>query len=145
LTWWKLKSWSTRLLLVPSSHSRKERITRGRTHSTYLIGGSQTVQRCQDSRTFCVQYWPTHPTLTHLIVTLASSIRLTMTIRTGLTPNTLNNRWSRRLTNEYCSSRVSRYWVKGRNGWRDWEDDTCMKLTFDYMWEDYWDMDLKID
>ena len=24
--------------------------------STYLIGGSQTVQRCQDSRTCCVQF-----------------------------------------------------------------------------------------
>ena len=32
------------------------RIARGRTHSTYLIGGSQTVQRCQDSRTCCVQF-----------------------------------------------------------------------------------------
>ena len=41
--------------LAPSSHSRKGRIARGRTHSTYLTGGSQTVQRCQDSRTCCVQ------------------------------------------------------------------------------------------
>jgi hypothetical protein len=27
--------------------TRKGKITRGRTHSTYLIGGSQTVQHCQ--------------------------------------------------------------------------------------------------
>ena len=44
------------LLQVPSSHSRKGRIVRGRTHSTCLIGGSQTVQRYQDSRTCSVQY-----------------------------------------------------------------------------------------
>ena len=37
-------------MLTPSSHSRKGRIARGRTHLTYLIGGSQTVQHCQDSR-----------------------------------------------------------------------------------------------
>ncbi len=34
------------VLLTPYSHSRKARITRGRTHSTYLIGGSQTVHCC---------------------------------------------------------------------------------------------------
>ncbi len=37
----KTKSWSTRVLLTPSSHLRKGRISRGRTLSTYLIGGSQ--------------------------------------------------------------------------------------------------------
>jgi hypothetical protein len=41
-------------LLTPSSHSRKGRIARGRTHLSYLIGGSQTVQRHQDLRTCCV-------------------------------------------------------------------------------------------
>ncbi len=30
--------------LTPSSHSRKGRIARGRTHSTYVICGSKTVQ-----------------------------------------------------------------------------------------------------
>ena len=34
---------------------KKGRMVRGRTLSTYLIGGSQTVQRCQDSRTCSVQ------------------------------------------------------------------------------------------
>ena len=108
LRWWKPKSWSTRLLLAPSSHSRKGRITRGRTLSTYLIGGSQTVQRCQDSRTCCVQFWRTHPIRARLSDFLASSMRLTMTIRRGLTPTTLNYRCSRSLTNDRCSSRVSR-------------------------------------
>ena len=45
---------STRLFLTPSSHSRKGRTGRGSTHSTCLIGGSQTVQRYRDSRTCCV-------------------------------------------------------------------------------------------
>ncbi len=38
----------------PSSHSRKGRITRGRTHSTYLTGGSQTVQTWKHSNTCSV-------------------------------------------------------------------------------------------
>ncbi len=42
-------------LVVSSSHSRKGRIGRARTHSTCLIGGSQTVQRYWDSRTCDVQ------------------------------------------------------------------------------------------
>jgi len=74
------------LFLTSSSHSRKGRITRGRTHSTYLIGGSQTVQHHQHSRTCCVQCWPTHPTLARLIVYLASSMQLTTTIRNRHTP-----------------------------------------------------------
>ena len=51
---------------------------------------------------------PTHPTLALLNVSLASSIRLTMTIRRGGTPTTFNCRCSRSLTNETCSSRVFR-------------------------------------
>jgi hypothetical protein len=80
----------------------------GRTHSTYLIGGSQTVQLCQDSRTCCVQFWQTHPIPTRLSVSVASSIRLTMTIRSRHTQTTLNHRYSHSLTNETCSSTVSR-------------------------------------
>jgi hypothetical protein len=42
--------------LADSINSFKERsIVRGRTHSTCLIGGSQTVQRYQDSRKWCVR------------------------------------------------------------------------------------------
>jgi hypothetical protein len=80
---------STRLFLTPSSHSRKGRTGRGSTHSTCLIGGSQTVQRYQDSRTCSVQWWPTHPPLVRLSVSVESSMRLTMTIRGSLTPTTL--------------------------------------------------------
>jgi hypothetical protein len=40
--------------LTGSIKSFEER-ARGRTPSTYLTGGSQTVQHCQDSRTCCVQ------------------------------------------------------------------------------------------
>ncbi len=36
-------------VLIPSRHSRKGRRTRGRTLSTYLIGGSQLVQPYQHS------------------------------------------------------------------------------------------------
>jgi hypothetical protein len=36
------------LLLTPSIHSRKGRIARRRTHSTCLIGGSQSVKHYQD-------------------------------------------------------------------------------------------------
>jgi hypothetical protein len=43
LLWWKPNSCGTRLWLTPSSHWRKGRITRARTHSTCLIGGSQTT------------------------------------------------------------------------------------------------------
>jgi hypothetical protein len=86
LQWWKPHSRGTRLWLTPSSHSRTRRITRARTHSTCLIGGSQTVQRYRDSRTCCVQCWPNHPIPARLSVSLASSMRLTMTIRRGLTP-----------------------------------------------------------
>jgi hypothetical protein len=107
LRWWRTKSWSTRLLLTTSSHSSKGRIGRGRTHSTCLIGGSQTVQRWQDSRTCCVQFWQTLPIRVRLRVSLASSMRLTMTIRRSLTLTTLSYRYSRSLTNETCSSRVS--------------------------------------
>ncbi len=81
-----------RFWLTPSSHSRKGRIVRSRTHSTCLIGGSQTVEHSRDSRTFCVKCWSTHPIPAHLRVSLASSMRLTMTIRKGLTPTTLNYR-----------------------------------------------------
>jgi hypothetical protein len=42
-----------------------------------------------------------------LSVSLASSMRLTMTIRRSLTPTTLSYRCSRSLSNETCSSRVS--------------------------------------
>ena len=60
-----------------SRHSRKGRMARGRTLSPYLIGGSQTVQHCQDSRTCCVQFRRTHPIRAHLSDFLASSMRLT--------------------------------------------------------------------
>jgi hypothetical protein len=43
-----------------------------------------------------------------LSVSLLSSVQLTMTIRRGLTPTTMNYRYSPSLTNEPCSSRVSR-------------------------------------
>ncbi len=56
----------------------------------------------------CVQCWPTHPNLVLLRVSLVSSMRLTMTIRSRHTPTTFNCRCSCSLTNEVCSSRVSR-------------------------------------
>ncbi len=77
---WKPHSCGTRIWLTPSSHSRKGRIVRARTHSTCLMGGNQTLERYQDSRTCCVQCWPTHPILVHLNVSLSSSIQPTMTI-----------------------------------------------------------------
>ena len=103
----KTKSWSSRPFLTPSSHSRKGRITRGRKLSSYLIGGSQTVKHYQHSRTCCVKCSPTHPTLAHLSVPLASSSQLTMTIRRSLAPTTFNYPCRHSLTNEHCSSRVS--------------------------------------
>ena len=56
-------------------HWWKERMTRGRTLLTYRIGGRQTVQSYQHSRTCCVHWSLTHPTLAHLNVSLASSIQ----------------------------------------------------------------------
>jgi hypothetical protein len=52
-----------------------------------------------------LQFWQIRA---RLRVSLASSMRLTMTIRRRLTSTTLNYRCSRSLTNETCSSRVSR-------------------------------------
>ena len=50
----------------------------------------------------------THPISDRLSVSLASSIRLTMTIRSRHMPTTLNYRYSHSLANESCSSTVSR-------------------------------------
>ena len=108
LRWWQPNTWGTRLWMTPSSHSRKGRISRVNTYSTCLIGGSQTVQHYQDSRTCCVQYWPTHTALVHLSIPLASSMRLPMTIRSRHTPTTLNYPCRPSLTNDPCSLRVSR-------------------------------------
>jgi hypothetical protein len=60
--------------------------------------------------------WQTHPIPARLSVSLASSTRLTMTIRSRHTPTTLNFRCSHSLANHACSSTVSRYRGKGRNG-----------------------------
>ena len=76
LRWWKPNSWSTRLLLTPSSHSRKGSITRGRTLSIYLIGGSQTVQHHHHSRTCCVQWWLFTEQLTQLLTDWESILHL---------------------------------------------------------------------
>jgi hypothetical protein len=68
-----------------------------------------------------------------LRVSLASSMRLTMTIRSCLTPTTLNYRWSHSLTNEYSkwnpgngkvlnwSSRWSLFFLRGKK--RAWEGE----------------------
>ena len=113
-TWGDENRSHTSFLLTPSSHSRKGRIERGRTLSTYLIAGSQTVQRYQHSRTSCVQCWPTHPTLVRLARlsischSLSSSMQLTMKIKSRLTPTTFSYPCIHSLTNEHSSSRVSR-------------------------------------
>ena len=53
--------------------------------------------------------------------------------------------WSLSLTNQTCSSRVSRKRGKGRNGWGGWEVGTFMKLPFGCMREAYSGMHLEID
>ncbi len=75
------------------------------------------VQSYQDSPTCCVQCSLTHTTLTHLSVSLPSSIQLS--IRSRLTLTTYSYRCSLSLTIEHSSSRVSRAegereeWVRG--------------------------------
>ena len=81
----------TRLLLTPSSHWWKERMGRGRALLTCRIGERQTVQNYQQSPTCCVQCSLTHPTLAHMSVALASSTKLSMTIRSRLTPTTCSH------------------------------------------------------
>ena len=65
-----------------------------RTFARDVVCGHRVTQDQQDPVfvlcTCCVQFWPTHPTLAHRSVSLASSIRLTMTIRSRHTPTTLN-------------------------------------------------------
>jgi len=72
--------------------------------------------------TFRVAYsWPTHPTITRLRVSLASSIQLTMTIRKSLTPTTCNR--------VFLSSARMHTWAKTRkfskhaDGTRDGKDE----------------------
>jgi hypothetical protein len=130
----KPKSWCTRTLLPPSSHSRKRRIARERTLSTYLICGSQTVQRYQHSRTCCMQCSPTHPTLVRLRVSSASSMQLTMTIRSRLMSTTFRYPCSHSLTHEHSSSRVSRWEGEGEEWVRGLE---VQKLPFACMREPY--------
>ena len=105
---------STRLLPTPSSRMWKERMSRVTTLLTYPIGGRQTVQCYQHSPTCCVQCSRTHPTLAHLRVSLGSSIQLSMTIRSRLTPTTCSYRCSHTLTNDRSSSRVSRSEGEGK-------------------------------
>jgi hypothetical protein len=94
-------------------------MTRGRALLTYRIGGRQTVNIYQYSPTCSVQCSLTHPTLTHLSVSLPSSIQLSMPIRSRLTLTTYSYRCSLSLTIEHSSSRVSRAegegeeWVRG--------------------------------
>jgi hypothetical protein len=81
LRWWRTKSWST--------------------------GGHTLCLNCATLTgfTYVLRVVPTNSV--RLRVSLASSMRLTMTIRRCLTPTTLSYRYSRSLTNETCSSRVS--------------------------------------
>ena len=94
-------------------------MTRGRTLLTYRIGGRQTVQSYQHSPTCCVQCSLTHPTSAHLSVPLASSIQVSMPIKSRLTLTTYSYRCSLSLTVEHSSIRVSRAggegeeWVRG--------------------------------
>ncbi len=85
---WSRHTFTTLLILIWIT-----RIVRVRTHSTCLIGGSQTVQHYRDSRTCCcVQCWPTHPIPVRLRVSLTSSMWLTMMIRRGLLRHWFRNR-----------------------------------------------------
>jgi hypothetical protein len=103
LMWWKPKLWRIRLLLAPSSHSRKGRIARGRTLWTDLIDGSQELVS-----------WPTHQTLARLSVSLASAMQLTMTIRSRPKPTTSSYPCSPSFTNEHSSTGVSRSEGEGK-------------------------------
>ena len=79
-------------------HWWKERMARGKKgwqgeghfwHVGLVTGGRrQTVKNYQHSPMCCVLCSLTHPTLAHLSVSLASSIQLSMTIRSRLTPTT---------------------------------------------------------
>jgi len=77
--------WSSGAGPIKSFEERKDSKEKGT--ATYLIGGS--VQHYQHLRTCCVQYSPTHPTLARLRVSFASSMQLTMMIRSRHTPTTL--------------------------------------------------------
>ncbi len=110
LRWWKPKSRSTRLLRTPSRHSRKGMIARGRTLSTYLIGGSQTVQRYQHS---------------HFM------LRAVLTNSPNSCPP---DRLFSIFNTTYNDDRHCKLYLrgKGRNGWGGWETTTCMKFPFSH-------------
>jgi hypothetical protein len=55
--------------------------------------------------------------MTHLSVSLTSSIQLSIPIRSRLTLTTCSYRYSHSLTLEHSSSRLSRSEGEGRNGW----------------------------
>jgi hypothetical protein len=108
------------------------------------------VKLCNDTRirvrvAYSVDHW-THPTLTLLRVSLVSVMWLTMTIRNRHTSTTLNYPYRHSLTNEPCSSRVSRSWEGEGEEW-------VRGLTVWYLYEiDLWIhgktysvMDLEID
>ena len=90
---------------ITSFEERKD--IKGRDTFDLSDGGSPTMQRYHYSH-FMLCVVQTNSPNSCPRVSLASSIQLTMTIRKSLRPSTLNYPFRHSLTNEHCSSRVTR-------------------------------------